>query len=88
MANNEKPAVSSTDAVKKETGKKASFPKRVAKWFREMVSELKKVIWPTPKQTAGFTAVALVVMVVASVFIWGFDQIAQFIVSTIISLAG
>lgn len=35
-------------AVKKDDTKPGFF-KRIGKWFREMKSELKKVIWPTPK---------------------------------------
>ena len=34
-------------AVKKDDNTKPGFFKRVGKWFREMKSELKKVIWPT-----------------------------------------
>lgn len=88
MANNEKPVAASTNAVKKETGKKLGFGQRVKKWFREMKSELKKVIWPTKKQTVNNTAVALVVMVASAVVIWGFDELAQFIVRAVITLAG
>lgn len=88
MSNNEKPAASTTDAVKKETGKKLSFGKRVAKWFREMISELKKIVWPTKKQTVNMSVVAVVVMLVAAILIWGFDQIAQFIVQAVINLVG
>ena len=29
---------------------KPGFFQRIARWFREMKSELKKVVWPTPKQ--------------------------------------
>ena len=38
----------STEAVKK-VDKKLPFFKRIGKWFRDMKSELKKVVWPTPK---------------------------------------
>ena len=48
----EKSVAPTTNAVKKEDVKKLGFFKRVKKWFREMRSELKKVIWPTPKETA------------------------------------
>ena len=85
----EKKAVTTTtNAVKKEDVKKLSFFKRVAKWWREMKSELKKVIWPTPKQTLNNTVAALVVMAISAVVIWGFDEIAQMIVKAVISLAG
>ncbi len=88
MANNEKAVTTSTNAVKKETGKKLGFGQRVKKWFREMKSELKKVIWPTAKQTTNNTAVALVVMVGSAIVIWGFDELAQFVVRAVITLAG
>ena len=84
----EKSVAPSTNAVKKEDVKKLGFFKRVNKWFREMRSELKKVIWPTPKQTAKNTGVALVVMAISAVVIWGFDEIAQMIVKAVISIAG
>ncbi len=84
----EKAVATTTNAVKKEDVKKLGFFKRVQKWFREMRSELKKVIWPTPKQTAKNTGVALVVMAISAVVIWGFDEIAQMIVKAIISLVG
>ena len=48
--------------------------------------ELKKVIWPTKKQVVNNTLVALVVMLVAAVCIWGFDQIAQMGVKALITL--
>ena len=84
----EKAVAPTTNAVKKETGKKLGFGQRVKKWFREMRSELKKVIWPTPKETAKKTGVALVVMAISAVLIWGFDEIAQMIVKAVISIAG
>ena len=76
-----------TNAVKKED-KKLGFFQRIGKWFREMRSELKKVIWPTPKQLATNTCVALVVMAVAAVVLWGFDEVAGLIVNVIFELAG
>ena len=84
----EKAVTTTTNAVKKEDVKKLSFFKRIAKWWREMKSELKKVIWPTPKQTLNNTIAALVVMAISAVVIWGFDEIAQMIVRAVISLAG
>ena len=87
MANNEKAVTVTTNAVKKETGKKPGLGKRIAKWWREMKSELKKVVWPTPKQVVNNTIVALVVMLASAIVIWAFDEFAQLIVRAIISLA-
>ena len=83
----EKAVATTTNAVKKEDVKKLSVFKRIAKWWREMKSELKKVIWPTPKQTLNNTIAALVVMAISAVVIWGFDEIASMIVKAVISLA-
>ena len=85
---NEKAAVTTTNAVKKEDVKKLSFFKKVAKWWREMKSELKKVVWPSAKQTTNNTIAALVVMAISAIVIWGFDEIAQMIVKAVISIAG
>jgi len=61
---------------------------RFIKWFREMRSELKKVVWPTPKQIVNNTIVALTVMAIAAVAIWALDQVGMQIFQAIISLAG
>ena len=66
----------------------ARAAKRTARWFREMKSELKKVVWPTGKQTLNNVIVAVVVMVLAGVVIWAFDQLAYLIVQSLISIGG
>ena len=72
-------------AVKK-SDEKLGFFKRVAKWFRDMKSELKKVVWPTPKQTAKGALVAIVMMVVCAVVLWGFDTAASSAVEALMSI--
>ncbi len=81
----EKKAAPQKVAVKKTTEKKGFF-KRVGKWFRDMKSELKKVVWPTPKQTAKNTLVAVVMIVVCAVVLWGFDSAAQATVKALINI--
>jgi len=61
---------------------------RIAKWFREMRSELKKVVWPTPKQIVNNTFVALTVMAAAAIAIWALDQVGTQIFQAIILLGG
>ena len=83
------PAKVEHTAVKKvDNPKKLGFFARVAKWFRELRSELKKVVWPTRGQTMNNTGVALVVMAASAIVIWGFDQIAQNAVQALITLVG
>ena len=73
-------------AVKKDDTKPGFF-KRIAKWFREMKSELKKVVWPTPKALRNNTLVSLGMMVASAIVIWGFDEFAQMVVRLIFRLA-
>ena len=75
-----------------EANKKPNFfvrtGKKFAKWFREMKSELKKVIWPTSQQLTKNSLISVGFMVVAAVVIWGFDELAQMLVRALITLAG
>ena len=84
----EKAVTTTTNAVKKEDVKKLSFFKKVAKWWREMKSELKKVIWPTPETLAKNTGISVAVMLVSAVLLWGFDELAQMLVRALFTLAG
>ncbi len=85
MAEEKKAAPQQKVAVKK-TDEKLKFFARVKKWFRDMKSELKKVVWPTPKQTMKNTGVALVVIVVCAIVLWGFDSAAQATVKALINI--
>ena len=51
-----------------------------------MRSEARKVIWPTQKQTLNNTGVALAMMVVSALVLWGFDTLAKLGVQTLIDL--
>ena len=74
-------------AVKKEETKPNVF-RRTVNWFREMKSELKKVIWPTPQVLAKNTGVSLAVMIVSALFLWGFDSLAQMLIRGLFDLVG
>ena len=63
-------------AVKKDDTKPGFF-KRIGKWFREMKSELKKVVWPTPQQVLKNAAIVVVCVICVGIFIWLFDFVAQ-----------
>ena len=58
----------------------------VCRYFRELRSELKKVVWPTPKQVAKNTLVVIACVLVVGVFIWLFDLVFQTGISTLIGL--
>ena len=70
-----------------EANKKPNVFKRVARWCREMKSELKKVTWSSKRQTLNNTLVVIACVVVVGVFIFAFDTIASVVVNAIIKLA-
>ena len=67
--------------------KKENLFKRIARYFRELKSELKKVVWSTPKQVAKNTLIVIACVIVVGVFIWVFDFVAQALITAIINLA-
>ncbi len=75
-------------AVKKDENAKVGFFKKIGKWFREMKSELKKVIWPTSKQLTNNTVVSVVVILVSALGLWIFDLLASALVQGLITLLG
>lgn len=93
MAENEKleqttPSASEKAKKEKKPDKKPGFFSRIGKWFKEMKSELKKVQWPTRKQTVNNTLIVIACVLVVGVFIWLFDALAGGLIEMIISLAG
>ena len=83
---NSAPAKAVTAVKKDDT--KLGFFKRIGKWFREMKSELKKVVWPTRKTLTNNTLIALGMMAVSAVVIWGFDELASMLVKALFTIAG
>ena len=61
-------------ASKKDSSKKKASPiKSVGKFVREYKSELKKISWPSVKDTTRNTAITLAAIAVVGVFIWVLD---------------
>lgn len=56
------------------------------RWFREMRSELKKVIWPDGKTTAKNTLTVLAVSLAIGAVIWLFDAVAINAVAFLVKL--
>ena len=59
---------------------------RIKRWFREMRSELKKVVWPTKSQMINNVIIVLICCVIVGIFIWVFDAVANLFVQGIITL--
>ena len=93
MAENEKleqTAKTGSDKAKKEkkADKKPGIFARVGKWLKDMKSELKKVQWPSRKQTINNTMIVIACVIVVGIFIWIFDFIATGAIQGLISLMG
>ena len=93
MAENEKveqavkAASDKADKAKKSDKKtKPGFFARIGKWFKDMKSELKKVQWPTRKQTINNTLIVIACVVVVGIFIWLFDFVANTGIEFILSV--
>ncbi len=74
-------------AVKKDETK-LNLWQRICKWFREMKSELKKVIWPTKDQLVKNSLISVGMILISSVVIWAFDEVAQLLVKALLTFAG
>ena len=57
----------------------------ICRYFRELRSELKKVVWPTPHQVLKNTLIVLACVVVVGVFIWLFDTVGDLVIKALIN---
>ena len=71
--------------VKKENWFKRTWH-TTCKYFRELRSELKKVVWPTAEQVLKNAAIVAGCVIVVGIFIWVFDFVAQFGIDALISV--
>ena len=56
------------------------------KFFREIRSELKKVVWPTKEQVLKNALIVAGCVLVVGLFIWLFDFVAQIGIDALISV--
>ncbi|MGI5840476.1 MAG: preprotein translocase subunit SecE [bacterium] len=62
-----------------------NFVDRTKRFLRELRSELRKVIWPTRKETVQYAIVVVATVFVISLFIWVVDSIFSSLLKLIIS---
>ena len=84
-AENTAPAPAKPAKADKKKEAKPGFFSRIGKWFKEMRSELKKVQWPTRKQTINNTLIVIACVVIVGIFIWIFDFLAGTAIDLIIT---
>ena len=60
----------------------------IGRWLREMRSELKKVVWPTPGKVAKNTVTVILCSLGIGVFIWIVDGVAGLAIKTLLGAFG
>ncbi|MBQ4381495.1 MAG: preprotein translocase subunit SecE [Oscillospiraceae bacterium] len=70
------------------TAEKKKWTERLADWFRGMKSELKKVVWPTPKQVTNNSLVVIFMVAVSGIVLGGIDLLAGQLIRLLINLFG
>lgn len=73
---------------KAKAEKKPGLGKRLARFFRELKAELKKVAWPTRAETMRNTGVVIVCVIIVGVIVWVFDGLATALINALLSLFG
>ena len=79
----DKKAKDAKDAKKKKDGNK---PNKIAKWFRDLKAELKKVTWPSVKSVIKNVGVVVACVLIVGVCIWVFDWLARAVVDALLKL--
>jgi len=57
------------------------FNPRFLAWGEDVVSEIRKVVWPSRKDTTAMTIVCIVMVLISSVIISSFDLISGFFIN-------
>lgn len=73
---------------KKPSEKKPSVFARISKYFRECKSEIKKIVWPTPKATFRNMGLVLLAMIIVGAVIFGLDFGLQKLFGLVMNVAG
>jgi preprotein translocase subunit SecE len=61
---------------------------KIKKFFNDVYVEMQKVAWPSKEELIGSTTVVIIMSVTMAVFIGVVDRALNFIVNTLIKLAG
>jgi preprotein translocase subunit SecE len=57
---------------------------KIVNYFKESKIELKKVIWPTPKDTFNYTLAIIIISLATAIFLGGLDYIFNYIFKMLI----
>ena len=84
-----KETVSSAKTQKKAktpAKKKDKKPNRILRWLKDMKGEMKKVTWPSGKDTLRNVLIVIVCVILVGICIWVFDFVAKLVVEALLNL--
>ena len=84
----QKESVSSDKKAKAPKKKDAKKPNRVLRWLKDLKGELKKVTWPSFKDTMKNVGIVIACVIFVGIFIWVFDFLARAVVEALLNLFG
>lgn len=65
---------------------KIGFFARIKKFYKDLRSEAKKVVWPTPKEVVKSSGIVIVVIIIAAIFIGALDLVFSFVRDLIVGV--
>ncbi|WP_438854674.1 preprotein translocase subunit SecE [Agromyces sp. M3QZ16-3] len=74
--------------AKRESAARRNPFARIALFIRQVIGELRKVVTPTRKELASFTAVVLVFVAIMMAIVWGLDQVFGWLVLYVFGTPG
>ena len=78
----------SSDKKAKAPKKKDQKPNRILRWFKDLKGELKKVTWPSAKDTLKNVGIVIACVIFVGIFIWAFDFLARAVIDALLQLFG
>ena len=88
MADKKSSAKAETKPAKKPQAKTVKKPNKVVKYFKDLKSEFKKVVWPSKKTVVNNTSVVLVAMIFSGLAICGIDSAFAAALKGLLNLVG
>ena len=80
--------MAATENKDKKPNAVARFFKRIVKFCKDCKGEMKKIVWPTPKNTFKNTGVVLVTIIVLGLFVFLLDTGFMNLLGLIMNVAG
>jgi len=61
-----------------------NFLKKIINFLSESTTELKKIKWPTPKETLQYTLIVIIISMIVAIYLTTLDFIFSFLLKKII----